>query len=381
MKKVEQIDINGKVGVDFDKKLKQKEIETILARHFEIIKNKNPYFCKLASKNFTLCVKQITYLGHPHPLFKKRIQIPTKWKEPLMDGALLMGIYSYKTNNIFVFFDTKKYKTNRLNNSSTHIHTIDLQKAMEYGIFEKMDSRENKIAVVRENKLEKYVKNLLSKNKNELQNEIKLFDNFSSSLPIKWGGKECYTEMFDANYKNKAQAEWPGFYLEFKFENFLNENLKFKKICRFVSKKKKDNLDFDLEFLNGYLGDLKMHSEKSNSILGNDKINFLEAINLHKKFWYIVYYHKTKMDKDYKNVVTRYWNKLLNKEDSLSYATRMKYFIQLSNVKILEINKYNLKHISDMSQGRNSNSKERKMKIQIKKKDIDNFIIFNKRLG
>lgn len=380
MKKVEQINIKSEVIRDFDKKLKYTDIVSILSKHFKIIENKNPYLCELEGKKFTVCIKQITYLGNPHPIFKKRIQIPKKWKKALINGALLIGIYRYKKNIIFVFFNTEKYKNNRLNNSSAHVHTIDLQKGIEYGIFEKIDSRGNKIVVIRENKIVEYLNNLFSKNINELPKEIKLFDNFSSSLSKNWLGTKCYEEMFKSNYRNKAQSEWPGFYLEFKFENYLDQNNKVKDICTFVSNKKGGQLDFDLNFANKYLGDLKAHSIDSNYIPGNDKNNFLKALEIYKKFWYVVFYHKTSKDKDFNNTVVKFWNKLQNKEDLLSYSNRMKYSIELTNIKILEINKYNLKHISDMTQGRNSNDGNRAMKIQINKNVVDNFLIFNKEL-
>jgi hypothetical protein len=44
-------------------------------------------------------------------------------------------------------FDTAKYKNNQLNNSSAHIHTMDLHKARKDGIFEKTDKQGNNIIV------------------------------------------------------------------------------------------------------------------------------------------------------------------------------------------------------------------------------------------
>lgn len=58
----------------------------------------------------------------------------------------------------------------------------------------------------------------------------------------------------------------------------------------------------------------------------------------------------------------------------------MKNSIELTGIKILEINKYNVKYISDMTQGKNSNGKTRAIKIQIHKNFVDNFLIFNKDL-
>lgn len=380
MKLVEQINNKSEIIQDFDKKLSNKEITDILSKYFDLVGNKNPYLCKLDKQSFLFCLKQVTYLGHPHPLFKKRIQIPESWKKYLNSGAFLVGLYSYKSNNIFVFFDTEKYKKNKLNNSSAHVHTLDLQKGVEYGLFEKKDSRGNKITVVKEDNLIKYIKNILNNKENETPKEIKLFDNFSSSLIKKWDGKVCYQEMFNLNYRNKSQPEWPGFYLEFKFEKYLEDNMNLKDICTFVSNKKNGQLDFDLNFSDKYLGDLKAHSVDSYYIPGNDKNNFLEAIRIYNKFWYVVFYHKTYMDKNYNNTVAKFWNEIQGKKDLLSYSNRMKNSIELTGIKILEINKYNVKYISDMTQGKNSNGKTRAIKIQIHKNFVDNFLIFNKDL-
>lgn len=379
--KVEQINNKGLIVKDYDNKISLNEIKNILNNHLEVLNNKNPFHCRFNDKEITILIKQITYLGHPHKIFKKRIQIPKKWKIELKkENTFLVGLYRYYDNNIFVFFDTEKYKNNRLNNSSAHIHTIDLQKGIEYGIFEKIDSRKNKINIIKEDKLENYIDNLLNNKENSLPKEIKLFNDFSISLEKRWEGKKCYKEMFDVNYRNKAQSEWPGFYLEFRFEDFLNKNPEYKSVCLFVHNKKRDELDFDLNFMDKYLGDLKAHSKNSSSIPGNDKESFLKALEKYKKFWYVVFYHESFKDKDFNNEVTLFWNKLLNKVDTLSYSKKMKNSIVLENVKILEINNNNYMYISDMKQGDNSDGSKREMKIQIKSNVIDNFLIYNKDL-
>ncbi|MCF0239525.1 MAG: hypothetical protein HUJ62_03630, partial [Streptococcus gallolyticus] len=61
---------------------------------------------------------------------------------------------------------------------------------------------------------------------NTLANRVPLsfvFDKFFSKTGKEWQGIDCYQEMIDSDYKNKYQAEWPGFYLEFKFDNFIAE--------------------------------------------------------------------------------------------------------------------------------------------------------------
>ncbi|HMO78854.1 MAG TPA: hypothetical protein PJ997_01720 [Candidatus Paceibacterota bacterium] len=383
MKKVEQIDSDNNVIIDYDEKISAPDIKKILSKHFNVINDRNPFICfSKNNKKFFLCVKQITYLGNPHNIFKKRIQIPKEWKSFLIKkNTFLIGVYKYKSNIIFVFFDTKKYLKNNLNNSSAHVHTIDLRKAVEHGFFEKIDSRGNKIVAIKEEGIIEFIDNFFSDKKISLPKEIILFDKFSNSIDRHWNGIKCYSEMFNFNYKNAGQAEWPGFYLEFSFENFLNKNPNFKNVCLFVKNKKYGELDFDLNFSNNYLGDLKAHSNKTCSISGNDKMSFLRALNKYGKFWYIVFYHETKKDSDFKNEVTIFWNKVMNKKDLLSYKKRMKHTVILKNMKILEINKGNLKYISDLNQGKNSDGNLRSVKIQIKNNVVNNFLIFNKNLN
>ncbi len=207
-------------------------------------------------------------------------------------------------------------------------------------------------------------------------------DSFFSELKKEWKGKECYQEMIKANYHNKYQGEWPGFYLEYLFENFLNDKPKRKEVCIFVKNKKRGELDFDLNFNNQYLGDLKMHSNTSSAIIGNDKEDFMSCVKKDKKFWYVVLSHDTKKDKDHGYEVTKFWNNALTQsgklKSELSYAQRMKYAVDLTDIMILEINKNNITHVSDFAQPVNSNGKPREMKIQIKKSNIDNFLIYKK---
>jgi hypothetical protein len=379
MKKIEQINTNGQVVIDYDYKLSKKDIKNILSKYVYVSNDENPFICIFNNKKINLCIKQVTYLGNPHNIFKKRIQIPKEWKKILShDDTYLLGIYSFNENNIFVFFDKSRYIKNNLNNSSAHVHTIDLIKSMEYGVFSKKDSRGNSVTAVREDKLFNFIEGLIENKIECLPKEIEVFEAFSSTLEKKWRGIDCFKEMQKYNYKNRNQGEWPGFYLEFKFENFLEWNNKYKQYCLFESKKKNGELDFDLNFNNKYFGDLKTHSTDSGSVLGNDKESFEKAIKIYGKFWYVVFNHDTVTDKDCNFEVAKYWNNYLGKKNLLSYSNRMKNLVTLKTLQILEINKDNFKHISIQTQGKNSNGKQRKLKVQIKNGDIDNFLIFSK---
>jgi len=376
MSKIEQID-NGKIVIDSDKKLTRNEFISVLKSNFNVLNSKNPYEVKIDNSIIKLHAKQVTYLGNPHRCFKKRIQLSKGWGDSLKDeNSYLIGLYKYKTTLMYVFFDKANFVNRKTNNSSAHVSTFDILNAYENGIFTKKDIRGNIVTVVKSELANDFLNKLVNK-KVKLAPEISLFEDFKNSLNTKYHGKTCYSEMIKDNYKNKFQPEWVGFFLEYKFETFLNKNPELKLICNYQSNKKKGEIDLDLNFNNKYFGDLKAHSNESSAILGNDKSNINEALNVYNKIWYIVFNHETKKDKDYSFEVTKFWNESQNKEDLMSYSAKMKNNIRFTDFKILEINNYNKQYLSDFNQGINSNGLPRDAKIKIEKKSIDNFLIYN----
>lgn len=91
----------------------------------------------------------------------------------------------------------------------------------------------------------------------------------------------------------------------------------------------------------------------------------------------MVFNHDTEKDDKYNFEVTEFWNLAQNKDNLMSYNKKMKNNITFTDFKILEINDYNKQHLSDFHQGKNSNQKERKPKIKINNKDINNFLIYH----
>jgi hypothetical protein len=101
--------------------------------------------------------------------------------------------------------------------------------------------------------------------------------------------------MIESNFSQAFQPEWPGFYFEYMFENFMKLNTRYKNICEYVRNKKSGELDFDIRFIKkNFYGDLKTHSIESRSILGNDKKSFEKVVKIHEKLWYVVLELKTK---------------------------------------------------------------------------------------
>lgn len=379
MKKVEQITSDNDIVSDYDVRIYPAEIRKILSNWFTLSGNSAPYRAAYNGRPLTICVKQVSYLGHPHLPFKKRIQIPKEWRGVLQEAnTLLLGIYKYKDNLLFVVFDKTKYANNRLNNSSAHVHSIDIQKAMEYGTFSKTDSMGNHITVCRADRFANFLEKYTTGAMVELPVELDFLDKFSGSFPKTWYGKDCYAEMIRADYRNKYQSEWPGFYFEYVFEKYSDENPYTKRICLFVSDKRITGLDFDLNFNNRFLGDLKCHSEESSGVLGNDKLSFDEAVSKYGRFWYVVLSHSTEKDSNHGYQVTEYWNKAQNKEDLRSYGGRMKYSVTHKNFLVLEVNQYNRGHLKDFHQGHQPSGEPRAVKVLIPNRSIDNFLIFKK---
>lgn len=193
--------------------------------------------------------------------------------------------------------------------------------------------------------------------------------------PKEWKGINCYKKMINANYRNKFQPEWAGFFLEFEFEKYIKNN-KLESIVKFAQDKSKTGIDLDLYFseVNCY-GDLKAHSTNSHGIQGNDKSTIVEQIQTNGHVFYIVCSHDTFKDFDYDFEVTKYWNVVQNKENLLSYSKKMKNKVVLKKSIILDINGNNFSSLSVFKQGINSNGKLRKPKIMITEDKIDDFTV------
>ena len=82
-------------------------------------------------KKYIILHKAITYLGNPHPIFKKRIQMPSSWQE-FCNKALLanldydirfVGVYHYQNNVIFVDFAKDTYSMGA--NADTQVKRLE----------------------------------------------------------------------------------------------------------------------------------------------------------------------------------------------------------------------------------------------------------------
>ena len=380
--KVEQIDSSKGVIVDYGETLSNNEIIEIASDVFTNVELREGHlYGRYNNEDFCLYFKNVSYLGNPHPIYKKRIQIPKTFIELYDKNAykniktLLIGIYKYKDVVLFCDFNTSTYVKNRINNSSAHVYTIDLLKGLETGFFQKQDRAGNSITVFTKNRVNDFYKSKFEHTEIESKMEIvSTFDDFFKTISKDWFGIDCYKEMIRGEYNNKFQSEWVGFYLEYLLDSYIAEHHLFD-IVKYLQNKKTGEIDLDLYFskINSY-GDLKAHSDSSGGIIGND-YNTIDSIIKNGKVYYIVCNHTTEMDKDHGYEVTKFWNKIQNKDDILSYSNKMKHDVKLTGYYILEINKFNFKYVDIYNQGRNSNGNERNPKIAISNKDIGNFLI------
>ena len=412
---VEQVTTTGELVTGCDNILTSSEILNTLKEYFpNIEKNEIGIIGNYQGFKYSIRVKNITYLGNPHPVYKKRIQISPDLQEfygkskNLGYTPILLGIYTFKDNILFVDFNIDDFVNKKAHNSSAHVMTTDLAEAAYQGIYQKYDYFENKITVFKKDFVKVYFENLIDEIKNNQIYEKMVAESFTNPnyatdkklaatqginlkptiMPIniifpimhffkntkhEWYGIDCYHEMIADNYRNKYQPEWAGFYLEYLFEKYITKESLLDKI-RYAQEKERDGIDLDLFFptLNCY-GDLKCHSNQSTGIQGNDESTVVNQIKTNGHIFYIVGEHLTVKDSDFNYEVTKYWNSLQKKDDLHSYESKMKNRIILLKSYILDINANNFNKLIQFKQGINSNGKLRSPKILINTSNLEDF--------
>lgn len=379
--KVEQINEYCQVVDDYGEILSKDEMQQILTKCFEGTEYRDGcVYGERFGKRFCIYFKNVSYLGIPHPYFKKRIQIGDNFKDIYRENetqgimTLLLGIYKYERVILFVDFDVTRYIGNKSHNSSAHVYTIDLKNGLLYGIFQKEDNCKNIITTFTPQNVEKYLRSKTDVHVDLRLDFIAALDDFYMNLPKEWYGIHAYQEMLSAGFNNALQPEWPGFYQEFRLQRYIIENHASDKI-EYRQNKKKDDIDLDLYFPQiSAFGDLKAHSNDSSGIQGNDWDTIMSLIE-RKSVFYVVCNHNTERDRNHCNEVTIFWNTALGKKNILSYADKMKHSVTLTSYYVLEINRFNKQYLDVFHQGHNSNGKPRNPKITIKSKNIGNFLI------
>lgn len=351
-----------------------------------------------SGKVFHLLVRTCTYLGNPHPIFKKRVQLPLWFNEytnainkknPNIDVRYI-GVYHYGDehhgdNVIFVDFKKDTYLTKKGHNSSAHVYTNDLFQAMTYGVFSKEDQFGNTITAIRRDSLKDYLLN-----RQRHSNLFDLFRRFNCGFSFgKWlKALDTIKEMHQNEWHQWRQAEWAGWFLEYKFNKFtIEENVTNQ--MRYVgsSLKRDGDLDFDIRFDEAnFYGDLKASDISKSETPGNDQKNLIECIYQYDKFWYVIYEHETVKDSEvFGYEATKGRNRYIKSvdpsydKDELSYHERMKSKVKFVKMSIVELNRINFRDaLTDFHQGRQPDGSARALKFNINKKVLenDNFVVF-----
>jgi hypothetical protein len=198
--------------------------------------------------------------------------------------------------------------------------------------------------------------------------------------------------MHAGRWPDRFQNEWAGFYVEYRLSRYLVEHHLID-LVRVQKEKRRGEFDYDLRFLRDgvleHYGDLKASSVAVKDSPGNDAASFFRCLAETGRFWYVIYEHETWHGRDSGNTSTIAWNDWRRSVghvgrskvyDPLSYAGRFKEAVRFVSVKVLEVNQANVSSVlGDFQEGfRQPDGSPRKGKVMIKKKDIDNFLIYTK---
>jgi hypothetical protein len=340
---------------------------------------------------------QVTHLGHPWEAYKKRIQIPKKWleveRQARREGLIVrfVGIYHYRDVTIFVDFDPTTYIQRAANNSAAHVATNDLHQAQALGVFDRTDRNGNRLTSVRNDVLADYFLGFVD----TTHPSVDVFRRFNDEfLTGAWlYGLDAVKEMYTANWPDRFQPEWAGFYLEYRFDRFVRAR-HFSSTVQFQKMKKDGTYDYDLVFYDrssvDFYGDLKASSTTSRDAIGNDAADLARCLEEFGRFWYVIYEHDTVHGRDNAHASTIEWNEWRQSVghvqgkgySPLSYASRYKEAVRFSAMKILEVNAANAGMVlGAYKQGRQVSGAAREPKVTILKKHIDNFLIFSDTLS
>ena len=350
-------------------------------------------------KIYHLLVRTCTYLGNPHPIFKKRVQLPLWFNEYTKKinkhdheiDIRYIGVYHYGdrvhgNNVIFIDFNKDTYLDKKGHNSSAHVYTNDLFQAMTYGVFTKVDHFSNTITTIRWDKFHDYITNKVP----ETNTLFDLFRKFNCGFTFgQWlRALDVIKEMHQNEWHQWKQAEWAGWFLEYKFNKFTIDNDTTRQM-RYVgsSLKREGDLDFDIRFdEEDFYGDLKASDINKTETPGNDQKNLVECIYKFDKFWYVIYEHETIKDSEATGYeATRGRNRYIKSvdasydKDEMSYHERMKHSVKFMKMSIIELNRVNYREaLKDFHQGHQPDGNARKPKFIINKEVLknDNFVVF-----
>lgn len=265
---------------------------------------KQPYILEINhndySVQYNLYISNVTYLGNPHPKFKKRMQLSESADKSYLKNnnnsqniTLLLGLYVFDENNpIIVSWDSSANKDAGKSKSS-HVYVKDIQQAMLNGASQRADKRKNSVYCYQP----KHLLHFLDYNHYDVNhsetflsylnnfglefNEYYFIDDMIKYLKedlkekdFIWDGKKSITEMKENSFSKWKETEWQGFFFEFLMEKRLFDKHDDMKQVLEIPGPKYGKTVFD-SFYN-IPWDFKVHSDNSSSVITND----LEAIQL-----------------------------------------------------------------------------------------------------
>lgn len=402
----EQITLDKSLVVAQDQPLSDKQLQDCLFNvlgkdHCKIISIPPRHWVlefSAGGKLLRLLVRTCTYLGNPHPIFKKRVQLPLWFNKYARDiskrnpnvDIRYIGVYHYGDkhhgdNVIFIDFKKGTYLAKKGHNSSAHVYTNDLFQAMTYGVFTKEDYFGNTITAVRRDKFRDY----LTGSASPTASLFDLFRQFNNGFTFgQWiNALDAIKEMYGHHWPQWRQAEWAGWFLEYKFNDFTVAHHVTNQM-RYVGNLQKHpgDLDFDIRFdEDDFYGDLKASDIKKKETPGNDQENLTECIYRFDKFWYVIYEHETIKDSGPCFKATKDRNHYIKSvdptydKDELSYHERMKSSVRFVKMTIIELNRVNYREaLTEFHQGHQPDGHARKPKFNINKKVLenDNYVVF-----
>ena len=384
--KVEQI-YREKIVKDYDQKYHPSALRRLITQYFHT--DNDSLQGSFEGVQYHIHAKNITYLGFPWEKYKKRIQLWSDFSKRVQDDydngyvPLVIGVYHYYRTIVFVDFEVEDYLDKKTNNSAAHVQTYDLQRGLKEGIYEKTDKNGNHITVFSPSRVQDYLElKLCAQSRRMPLDQInEVVNDFYVSIPTRWEGIECYKYLVDKNHPKQRETEWPGFFHEACFEQYLDENEDKKTIVRFQQNKKKGDLDFDLFYpqINCY-GDLKCHSIGEEAIPGNKIENLIEAIK-EGPLYYVICEHLTIKDSGPEFVTLNYWNDNVREvskrgKDIEKQKGRMKAEVVLIDYIIIQIDEFNYKLLETFQKGfKNSDGNPRGEKFIIPEKLMEDFVV------
>ena len=397
MKKVEQVNKSGNIVIDYDQILTTNQIRDLMFELFNpIIKQDEKQFVLYDKIAILAC--NVTYLGNPHPLYKKRIQLKQYYLDYLAKNAvnnlktLYVGIYSYNKTRLFVVFEPTTYASKKSNNSAAHVYSINLQYAQRVGRFSKIDHFGNNVQIFNTYEFVRYIKTLAGDQlggADSYDSVIKIINeklsSFTDYVPSVWYGVDCYKEMINARDPNARQGEWQGWYFEYLFKKYIEQN-RITEIS-WHADRRDGGIDLDLKFNRDWTyGDLKA-DQIEHDILGNSFETLDTVIKDNDgTVYYICCLYRAEKDSEHGYKVTRFWNSLRDEpytdENDIRnrYGKRMKFAVEPKRFCVIKLDSitYNILKKNPFAQGLNSDGNERKPKLKVSKDMITALSVYSK---